>query len=60
MNSLIFGLILIAIGTQEALSSVPSAEEWEEAYDLARKQAVAGVAFYGVYAFVEYVHKKRL
>ena len=43
-----FELIRVAIGQQEALSHVPSAEEWVEIYSAAKKQAVVGVAFCGI------------
>lgn len=45
---LFFELIQVSIGKSEALSHVPSAEEWHKLYALAVKQAVAGVCFYGI------------
>lgn len=45
---LFFELIQVSIGKSEALSHVPSAEEWHKLYALAVKQAVAGVCFSGV------------
>ena len=45
---LFFELIQVSIGKSEALSRVPSAEEWHKLYALAVKQAVAGVCFYGI------------
>ncbi len=43
-----FELIRIAIGQQERLRSTPTAEEWKEVYDLARRQTLTGIAFCGV------------
>ena len=43
-----FELIQVSIGKSEALSSVPSAEEWHKLYALAVKQALVGVCFYGI------------
>lgn len=43
-----FELIKIAIGQHEKLSTTPTAEEWEEAYDLAQRQTLTGIAFCGV------------
>ena len=43
-----FELIRIAIGQQERLRSTPTAEEWKEAYDLAQRQTLTGIAFCGV------------
>ena len=48
MQELFFELIRIAIGRQEVLSHVPSTEEWVDLFGTAKKQAVVGVAFYGV------------
>ena len=45
---LFFELIQVSIGKSEALSHVPSAEEWHKLYALAVKHAVAGVCFCGV------------
>lgn len=43
-----FELIQVSIGKSEALSRVPSAEEWHKLYALAVKQALVGVCFYGI------------
>lgn len=45
---LFFELIQVSIGKSEALSRVPSAEEWHKLYALAVKQALVGVCFYGI------------
>ena len=43
-----FELIRVALGTQDALTAVPSADEWRGMFDLARKQTLIGVCFTGV------------
>ena len=48
MEQLFFELIQVDICRRDALSRVPSAEEWKGLFALARMQAVAGVCFYGV------------
>ena len=48
LNTIFFELIQVAIGHRNALSRVPSAEEWSKLYGLSAKQAVAGVCFCGL------------
>lgn len=52
MNSLnnksFFELLQVAVGNRDALSGVPSPEEWEEIYEMAKKQTMVGIAFKGV------------
>ena len=48
MNLLFFELIQVAIGRMDALSRVPSVEEWGALYGMSVKQAVAGVCFCGL------------
>lgn len=48
MNELFFELIRVSIGTQDRLSRIPSEAEWEELYDMAEKQSLVGVCFYGL------------
>lgn len=48
MNELFFSLIRVAVGSQEQLSRVPTAREWEELYHIAQKQALLGICFAGV------------
>lgn len=43
-----FELMQVALGNRESLSGVPTAEEWEGLYDLAREQAVVGVLLDGI------------
>ena len=45
---LFFELLQTAIGSRQALTHAPSAEEWRELYTLAQKQALMGIAFRGV------------
>lgn len=46
--NLFFELLQVAIGTRTELTKVPSCDEWYRVFDEASKQAVVGVAFYGV------------
>lgn len=48
MNELFFELIQIAIGSRVCLSHTPSAEEWKQLYEMAKKQSLVGVCFAGV------------
>jgi len=48
VNYLFFELLQVAIGNRKALSRVPTPEEWEEIYEMSKKQSVAGIAFAGV------------
>ena len=41
-------LLQVALANRKHLSSVPSAEEWEEIRELAEKHALAGVLFYAI------------
>ena len=43
-----FELLQVAVGNREELSCVPTPEEWEEIYEMSKKQSVAGIAFAGV------------
>ena len=42
--NLFFELIQVALGKRSVLSRTPSEREWQELFDMAEKQAVAGVA----------------
>ena len=45
INELFFSLIRVAIGTQDTLPYAPSAEEWKQLYDMAKKQSLVGICF---------------
>lgn len=45
MNNLFFELIRVALGTQESLSRLPSANEWDELFEIAKKQSLVGICF---------------
>lgn len=47
-SSLFFELLQISVGTRQGLSFTPSAKEWGEAFDNAKRQALVGVCFRGV------------
>lgn len=48
VNDLFFELLQVAIGNRDMLTHAPSAEEWEEVYEVCKKQSVTGIAFAGV------------
>ena len=45
MQKLFYELILVALDRKERLSQNPSGQEWNVMFDMAKKQAVAGIAF---------------
>ena len=52
MDQLFFELIQVAIGTRISLSHMPSADEWGELYDMAKKQSLVGICFAGIQKLV--------
>lgn len=56
-EKLFFELIQVAIGRSKTLSRNPSENEWEAIFDLADKQAVAGVAFAALEGLVNHGQK---
>ena len=55
MGNLLFELLRVAVGQQDCLSHTPTAEEWQELYAMAEKQAVLGICFHGI----ERLHEQR-
>lgn len=47
-NTLFYGLLRVAIGTQAGLPQIPSESVWEELYDIAVKQSLLGICFVGL------------
>lgn len=45
IENLFFELIRVAIGTQNALSRLPSSGDWVQLYNMAQKQSLIGVCF---------------
>ena len=45
---LFFALVQCGIGKREKLPCAPSPEEWEEIFDIAQKQTMAGITFAAV------------
>lgn len=48
MHQLFYELIRVAIGTQTCLSRLPKANEWDEIFELAKKQSLVGITFVGL------------
>lgn len=45
---LFFSLIRCGIGKENALPRIPTPQEWDELFNLAKKQTLAGIAFAGI------------
>ena len=48
MNNLFFELLQVAVSQRKELSSVPTDEEWEELFQMAKKQSLLGICFQGI------------
>lgn len=48
MFNLLFEMIRVTIGRQNSLSRNLLSDEWQEAFELSQKHAIAGVTFAGV------------
>ncbi len=48
MNSLFFELIRVSLGIQKNLSRIPTAEEWNDLFEISKKQALTGICGYGL------------
>lgn len=54
MEKLFYELLQVSVGQLDCLSRGPSTEEWLELYQLAQRQAVAGVCYKGVERLFEF------
>ncbi len=57
---LFFELIQVALGQKESLTKNPSEQEWEAMFDMAKKQAVVGIAFHALNKLAEVGQKPPL
>lgn len=48
IEQIFFELIRVAIGSQDTLSRPPSAKDWQQLYDMAKKQSLVGICFAAV------------
>ena len=50
VTELFFALIRCGIGKEDRLPATPTPQEWQELFDIAKKQTLAGIAFAGIEA----------
>ena len=48
IEKIFFELLQVAVGTRDELSRMLSAKDWDELYEIAKKQSLVGVCFAGV------------
>ena len=48
VTELFFALIRCGIGKEDRLPATPTPQEWQELFDIAKKQTLAGIAFAGI------------
>lgn len=48
MHNLFFELLQISVGSREGLSFVPTERDWNESFEMAKRQALLGICFYGL------------
>ena len=53
IEKLFFSLIKVAIGKEGVLCKTPTAKDWQQLYDMAKKQSLVGICFAGVQKLVE-------
>ena len=54
MEKLFFELLRVSIGQLDCLSRGPSPEEWQQLYELAKRQHVEGIGYHGVQLLFEF------
>ena len=54
METLFFELIQVATGQLDCLSRGPEADEWQQLYDLSKRQHIEGVCYHGVTKLFEF------
>lgn len=54
MKKLFYELMQVGMGQLDCLSRGPSPEEWHELYELAQREAVAGICYRGAVSLFEY------
>lgn len=53
IQQLFFQLIRVALSTQDTLMRPPSAKEWQQLYEMAKKQSLVGICFAGAQKLVD-------
>ena len=58
INEIFFELIRVALGSQDTLLRAPSATEWKQLYDMAKKQSLVGICFAGLQKLFNLDHQE--